>query len=486
MTHTSVRPLIRTIETQAVSLKPSKHFQLSCTTLVCLMTLGLAACSTSPTYVKLELSVPAVFKETPNKPSAAAPSPVPDAWWKVFADPELDRLQYALLANNNDLKNSVAQYLGARATLGASKAVLSPTLGLSAAANRSVNAGGTAASLESLSANASWELDLWGRLAGAVDVSQARLQASQDDVAAARLSLQGSLTQTYFSLRAADAQISVIDKALASYQRALELTQNRYDSGVTSAADVAQAQSQLKSTQAQAIEARSSRAQLEHAVAVLTGQAPAAFTLSVQAVLPSAPEAPGFLPSTLLERRPDIAAAERRVAAAFAQQGVARAAFFPSLSLSANAGYKGSAMADLISAPNLFWTLGPGLALSLIDGGIRRAAEEQASANTDQAVAVYRQAVLVALQEVEDNLVVSQRLDEEQLVLTESLAAANKALAVVSNQYQAGTVSFLNVLTAQTTALSVERNLLDVQYRKLVASAQLLKNLGGRWEAVTP
>jgi outer membrane protein TolC len=182
------------------------------------------------------------------------------------------------------------------------------------------------------------------------------------------LSLQGSLTQTYFSLRAADAQISVIDKALASYQRALELTQNRYDSGVTSAADVAQAQSQLKSTQAQAIEVRSNRAQLEHAVAVLTGQAPAAFNLPTLAVLPLAPEVPSFLPSTLLERRPDIAAAERRVAAAFAQQGVARAAFFPSLSLSANAGYKGSAMADLISAPNLFWTAGPALALSLGDG----------------------------------------------------------------------------------------------------------------------
>jgi NodT family efflux transporter outer membrane factor (OMF) lipoprotein len=305
-------------------------------------------------------------------------------------------------------------------------------------------------------------------------------------VAAARLSLQGSLAQTYFSLRAADAQISVIDKALASYQHALELTQNRYDSGVTSAADVAQAQSQLKSTQAQVIEARINRAQLEHAVAILTGQAPAAFSLPAQAVLPPAPEVPGFLPSTLLERRPDIAAAERRVAAAFAQQGVARAAFFPSLTLSANAGYKGSTMADLISAPNLFWTLGPGLALSLVDGGARRAAEEQASANTDQAVALYRQTVLVALQEVEDNLVVSQRLDEERQVLIESLAAANKALTVVSNQYQAGTVSFLNVLAAQTTALSAERSLLDVQSRKLVASAQLLKNLGGRWETVTP
>jgi len=469
-----------------LSLNPSKRFQLSRMALVCLMALELAACSTTPAYVKPEVSVPAAFKEASNGPSAVATSPVGDAWWKVFADPELDRLQDVLLANNHNLKSSLAQYQAAWATLGASKAALSPTLGLSAGASRSVNAGGAPVSQESLSASASWELDLWGRLAGAVDVSQARLQASQDDLAAARLSLQGGLTQTYFSLRTADAQINVIEKALASYQRALELTKNRYNSGVTSAADVAQAQSQLKSTQAQAIEARINRAQLEHAVAVLTGQAPAAFSLPALLVLPKAPEVPGFLPSTLLERRPDIAAAERRVAAAFAQQGVARAAFFPSLTLSANAGYKSSAMADLISAPNLFWTLGPSLALSLIDGGARRAAQEQASANTDQAIAIYRQTVLVALQEVEDNLMISQRLDEERQVLTESLAAAHKALTVVSNQYQVGTVSFLNVLTAQTTALSVERSLLDVQYRKLVASAQLLKNLGGRWETVTP
>jgi NodT family efflux transporter outer membrane factor (OMF) lipoprotein len=393
-------------------------------------------------------------------------------------------LQTSLLANNQSLKGSVAQYQIARATLGAAKAALSPTLGLSAGVNRSVSAGGAPADQQSLSATAAWELDLWGRLAGAVDISQARLQASQDDVAASRLSLQGLLTQSYFSLRAADAQIAVIDQALASYQRALELTQNRYNAGVTSAADVAQAQSQLKSTQAQGIEARSQRAQLEHAVAVLTGRAPAGFSLSQRASLPVAPNVPELLPSTLLERRPDIAAAERRVAAAFAQQGVARAAFFPSLTLSANAGYKGSAMADLISAPNLFWTLGPALALSLVDGGARRAAEDLANASTDQAIAAYRQAVLVAFQEVEDNLVVAQRLEEERLALAESLAAANRALAVVTNQYQAGTVSFLNVLTAQNTALSVERSLLDVQYRKLVASAQLLKNLAGRWEPV--
>jgi NodT family efflux transporter outer membrane factor (OMF) lipoprotein len=414
-------------------------------------------------------------------PSSTAPS-VTQTWWAVFDDPELNRLQEALLANNQNFKASVAQYRVAMATLGASRALLSPSLGLSVSGNRNVSGGGVPSQTNTLGANASWELDLWDRLSGAVDASQARLGASQDDVAAARLSLQGTLTQTYLALRTADAQARILERALASYERALELTQNRYAAGITSAADVAQAQSQLKSTQAQAIEARSSRALLEHAIAVLVGQTPSSFTLLSDAKLPASPQIPALLPSTLMERRPDIAGAERRVAAAFAQQGVARAAFFPSISLTANGGYRNSALADLVSAPNLFWTLGPSLALSLVDGGARGAAQDSATASTDQAVAVYRQTVLTAFQEVEDNLVVAQRLAEERAVLENSLAAARKALDVITNQYQAGTVSFLNVLSAQTTALSVERSLLDIRYRSLVASSQLLKNLAGPWE----
>jgi NodT family efflux transporter outer membrane factor (OMF) lipoprotein len=240
----------------------------------------------------------------------------------------------------------------------------------------------------------------------------------------------------------------------------------------------------LRSTQAQWIEARSSRTQLEHALAVLTGRAPAAFQLAASAALPSVPQVPELLPATLLERRPDIAAAERRVAAAYAQQGVARSAYFPALTLSANAGYRGSALTDLVSAPNLFWSLGPSLAVGLLDGGARQAAVDLANAGTQQAIATYRQTVLQALQEVEDNLSLTQGLAEERTELAAALLAARSALNVVSNQYQAGTVSYLNVLTAQTTALSAERSLLDVNYRQLVASAQLLKNIAGRWEPV--
>lgn len=460
------------------------------TALLGLTLLGLQGCASTLPYAKPDIAVPPAFKEaqgsgigsSASRHPAAAPAAVGDAWWQVFGDPVLNQLQDALLAHNQTLQASLAQYQAARAELGASRAALLPTVGAGLSASRSVSGGGTPLAGDVLSANAAWELDLWGRLSGAVDVSQARLQASQDDLAAARLSLQGTLAQSYLALRVADAQIGVIERTLASYQRALELTQNRYAAGLTSSADVAQAQGQLRSTQAQLIEAKISRAQLEHAIAVLAGRAPADFGLGAGSALPDIPPLPELLPATLLERRPDIAAAERRVAAAYAQEGVARSAFFPSLTLSANAGYRGESLANLVSAPNLFWSVGPALAATLFDGGARRAAQEQAAAGSAQAVATYRQTVLQALQEVEDNLVLSRRLNEERVELSAALESARSALAVVTNQYQAGTVSYLNVLTAQNSVLSAERSLLDVQYRGLVAAAQLLKNIAGKWE----
>jgi NodT family efflux transporter outer membrane factor (OMF) lipoprotein len=445
--------------------------------------LGMQGCSSTPPYAAPELAVPGAFKESqPSKAGHTSAEP-PDAWWEVYGDLVLNRLQQDLLANNPTLQGSLAQYEAARATLGASRAALSPTLGLAASANQSGSYGASPVTANALGVSAAWELDLWGRLSGAVDVSQARLQASQDDLAAMRLSLQGTLTQSYLALRVADAQIAVIERALVSYKRALALTENRYAAGVTTSADVAQAQGQLRSTQAQLIDAQIGRAQLEHAVAVLSGRAPAAFQLDAGLNLPPVPETPELLPARLLERRPDIAAAERRVAAAYAQQGVARSAYFPDLTLAANAGYRGSALADLVSAPNLFWSLGPSLVLGLFDGGARQAVDELAQAQTQQAIAAYRQTVL---QEVEDNLMQAQRLTEERRELVAAVDAARSALTVISNQYQSGTVSYLNVLSAQTTALSAERSVLDVDYRSLVASAQLLKNIAGRWEPVAP
>jgi NodT family efflux transporter outer membrane factor (OMF) lipoprotein len=382
----------------------------------------------------------------------------------------------------------------AQAAVASSQAGLFPTLGSTAGATRSRSGGasgiggstGNTSTNYSLGLNASWELDLWGRVSGTVSASQASAQASSDDLAAARLSAQASITQTYFSLRAADASVRLLQETLQGYEQSLKLTNNRYRAGVASSADVAQAESQYKSTQAQLIESQTSRAQLEHALAALLGLPPATFSLEAGAELPAPPEVPAMLSSQLLEQRPDIAAAERRVAAANAQVGVARAAFFPALTLSATAGYRGASLSNLVSAPNLFWSLGPSLALALFDGGARTAAVESARASLDLAAATYRQTVLTALQEVEDNLVSAAALAREQQVQIEAVAAAQKALDVVNNQYRAGTVAYLNVLSAQTTVLSARRSLIDVRNRRLAAVNTLLKNVAGRWEPLGP
>lgn len=451
----------------------------------------LVGCSSAPRYERPAVEVPAAFKETAGwreaNPQAAD---VPDEWWRLFADPVLDDLQSQLVLGNQNLQASIAAVRVAQAALATSRASLVPSVGVGASASRAANASGTAqggpGNTYALTGSASWEIDLWGRLAGTVDSAQARLAASRDDLAAARLSLQATLAQTYFSLRVAEAQAALLESTLAAYRRSLELTQNRYDAGVASAADVAQAQTQLKSAEAQLIETNTNRAQLEHAIAVLLGKAPADFSLARTALLPAVPKVPLQLPSTLLERRPDIAAAERRVAAANAQIGVARAAFFPALTLSASAGFRNDTLARLLTSPNLFWSFGPALALSLLDGGARQAAVDSARASTEQAVATYRQTVLTAFQEVEDNLVEAQSLRAQIDAQSEALAAAQRVVEIVNNQYRAGTVSFLNVVTAQAMALSAERNLLDLRSRRLAALNQLLKNIAGRWDVPVP
>ncbi|QNP59368.1 efflux transporter outer membrane subunit [Paenacidovorax monticola] len=453
----------------------------------------LAACSTQPPYERPALEVPEAFKEGVAGSSvwqAAQPmDSVPDAWWTLFNDPALDTLQQQAQDANQNIALSVARLRAARAAVGSSRAQLLPTLGANAGATRARSgtaADGSAvlATNASVGLSAGWELDLWGRLSGGVDAARASAQASADDLAALRLSVQATVAQTYFSLRTAEAQGRLLRETLDAYQRSWDLTRNRYRAGVASSADVAQAEAQYKSTQAQLIESETSRAQLEHALAALAGRAPAAFSLPPTAELPPPPPVPAQLPSRLLERRPDIAAAERRVAAANAQVGVARAAFFPSITLSASAGYRGSSIGNLLSAPNLVWSLGPALAASLFDGGARTAAVESARAAQDQAAATYRQTVITALQEVEDSLVAGAALEREQAVQAEAVAAAQRALEVVSNQYRAGTVAYLNVLSAQATVLSAQRSLIDVRNRRLAAVTTLLKNVAGRWSAV--
>lgn len=451
----------------------------------------LSACAAPHVEPPAPVVATAQYKEAGPWQRATDTPPVPDAWWTLFHDPVLDDLQARLVIGNEGLKASVAAVASARAAYEASRSALQPTLAASLGATRSgspdsgssTNTRNPANSL-SLTATASWELDLWGRLAQASSGAQASLQASADDLAAARLSAQALLAQTYFSLRAADAQAALLERSLAGYQRTLELTQARYDGGVAARTDVLQAQTQLKSAQAQRADVTAQRAQLEHAIAVLLGVAPSAFALSSDASLPAAPDVPAMLPATLLERRPDIAAAQRRVAAAYAQIGVADAAYFPDLTLSASAGYRGATLAKLVSAPNLLWSLGASLTEAVFDGGQRRLASAQARATAEQATAAYRQTVLTALQEVEDNLVLADQLQRESQLQAEALQAAQRTLEITLDQYRAGTVSYLNVVTAQSAALGSESTLLAVRNRQLAALNQLLKNIAGRWEKV--
>lgn len=464
--------------------------------------LWLAGCAQTPPYERPTLDIPAAYKEQaaaqaqgiwrPAQPQAA--HVLPTTWWTVYGDAVLDRLQQQAEANSPTLAQSAARLRAAQAAVASSSAAALPTVGANASSSRArsgtqLSDGSSTARIStshSLGLSASWELDLWGRVSAGVSAAQASAQASADDLAAARLSLQATVAQTYFSLRAAEAQAALLAETLKAYDKSWELTRNRQAAGVASSADVAQAEVQYKSTQVQLLESQTTRSQLEHALAALLGQAPAAFALEATAALPAPASVPQALPSDLLQRRPDIAAAERRVAAANAQIGVARAAYFPALTLSAAGGYRGSPLADLFSAPNLFWSLGPALAASIFDGGARNAAVETARANHAQVTAAYRQTVLTALQEVEDNLTAAAALAQEEQLQREATAAAQRALDVVENQYRAGTVGYLNVLTAQTTVLSSQRSLIDVKSRRLSAVNALLKNVAGRWEALPP
>ncbi|KQV78909.1 efflux transporter outer membrane subunit [Rhizobacter sp. Root1221] len=445
----------------------------------------LAACAVTRVEPPAPFVAAPQYKEAGDWQHAPAALPVPEQWWTLFGDPVLDDLQRRLVIGNETLKSAVAAVAGARAAYEASRSAMYPTLSAGLDATRSASPGSTAernpGNSVSLSATASWEVDLWGRLSQASSGAQASLQASQDDLAAVRLSAQALLAQTYFSLRTADAQLALLDRSVALYQRSLDLTQVRYDDGVVARTDVLQARTQLQSAQAQAADLEAGRAQLEHALAVLLGVPPSALGLERNAALPPAPDVPPMLPSTLLERRPDIAAAQRRVAAAYAQIGVADAAWFPDLSLSASAGYRGASLARLVSAPNLLWSLGASVTEAVLDGGQRKLASAQARAAADQATAAYRQTVLTALQEVEDNLVLADRLQREAQFQAEALQAAQRNLEITLDQYRTGTVSYLNVVTAQTSALTSESSLLSVRNRQLAAVNQLLKNIAGRW-----
>ena len=458
----------------------------------------LTACAVGPDYVRPTLDAPVAFREGEGwKQAQPRDQEFKGKWWEAFNDPLLNSLTEQVSISNQNLAQSEAQFRQARALVQSVRAGYFPTISGNVSATRSQAAQGfsrqasgaqvsTARGITnnySLSLDAAWEADVWGRVRRTVEANEANAAASAADLEAARLSAQAELAQNYFQLRALDTQKQLLDDTLNGYERSLQLTKNQYAAGVVAKSDVIQAQTQLKATQAQAIDIGVQRAQLEHAIALLIGKPATSFAIAPAPLASALPGVPVGLPSDLLERRPDVAAAERRVAAANAQIGVAKAAWFPRLTLSATGGFQSSTVANWLSLPSRFWSVGPALAATLFDGGLRRAQTDQAIATYDANVAAYRQTVLTGFKEVEDNLAALRILEQEAEVQDEALQFARQSLAIVNNQYKAGTVSYLNVVTAQATALTSERTAVDILNRRLAASVLLIKALGGGWSA---
>jgi NodT family efflux transporter outer membrane factor (OMF) lipoprotein len=456
---------------------------------------GLAGCTVGPDYVRPAVETPAAYKEgLAWQPAQPRDDAARGNWWAAFGSPELDQMLSQVNVSNQTLIASAAQYRQSVALAEQARAAFFPTVTAGIQETRSRPSGTTGPvtgiatskrTIYSTPVNFSWEADLWGRIRRSVEAGEATAQASAADIENARLSIQAQLAQNYFLLRALDAQKQLLDSTVEGYARSLEMTNNRYKMGVVARIDVAQAETQLKSTQAQSLDLGVQRAQLEHSIAVLLGRPPAGFALPVAPLTTTPPPTPASVPADLLERRPDIAAAERRVAAANAQIGVAKAAWFPSATLSASYGFQSATAAQWFTLPSRFWSIGPALAETIFDGGRRRAVSDQAIAAYDASVANYRQAVLVGFQEVEDNLAALRILEEEARVQGEAAAAAQQSLEYSLNQYKAGITTYLQVVTAQATALSAQRAVADLLARRMTASVQLVKALGGGWDAAS-
>ncbi len=453
----------------------------------------LAACTIGPDYVRPSAPVSPAYKEGLNwQPARPSDHLGRGNWWATFGDPELDRLVAQINITNQTLIAAEAQFRQAVALSDQARAGFFPTVTAGIQETRSRPSGTTGPvtgvapnkrTIYSTPINFSWEADVWGRIKRSVEAGDSSAQASAADLENARLSAQAQVALDYFQLRALDSQRILLERTIQGYAKSLELTNNRYRAGVAARIDVAQAQTQLKSTQAQLLDLGVQRSQLEHAIAALIGTAPSGFAIASAELSAQPPAIPTGLPAELLERRPDIAAAERRVAAANAQIGVAAAAWFPSATLSAAYGFQSATVAQWFALPSRFWSIGPALAETIFDGGRRRAVGDQAVAAYDASVANYRQAVLTGFQEVEDNLAALRILEEEGRVQAEAAAAAQQALDVSLNQYKAGITTYLQVITAQATALSNQRSVADILGRRMIASVQLVKALGGGWDA---
>jgi NodT family efflux transporter outer membrane factor (OMF) lipoprotein len=454
--------------------------------------MALGGCAVGPDYVRpttiADADMPQSFKEN-WKTAQPQDQTIPVQWWTLFNDPNLNTLIEQVATSNLSLAQAEANYRSALALVDNAKAAYFPSLTGEVSRTRARSFEAPTTTVNSVGVTASWEVDLWGGVRRAVEVQDNTALASYANVQAIRLSMQSQLAQSYFQLRVLDAQKELLDRTVEEYKRSLKLTENQYKVGVVATDSVLLAETQLKSTEAQALDVGVLRGQYEHAIATLIGKPASSFSIAAipvgqTAYMPDMPDVPVAVPSTLLERRPDVAAAERSVAAANAQIGVTKAAFFPDLTLGASGGYQSSTLAKWLTLPNRVWSVGPSLAATLFDGGAKSAQHTQAIAAYDASVASYRLTVLTAFQNVEDNLSALRILKDEYVVQNAASLAAHKALEVTMNQYKAGTVNYLNVVTAQTTALSNERAELTITNSRLVATVQLIAALGGGWHGL--
>jgi NodT family efflux transporter outer membrane factor (OMF) lipoprotein len=457
-----------------------------------LMLFFIASCTVGPNYVRPTVEVPAAYRANQGwqiaRPQDAA---LRGNWWEMFSDPQLNAFEAQVEVSNQNVAFAEAQFRQARALVQQARAAYFPTVTVGVGVTNSSlsttiarSAGSRFSSmLYSLPVDVSWEIDVWGRIRRLVESSQASAQASAADLETALLSAQIELAQDYFQLRTLDTERQLLDASTADFQMSLDLTNNRYASGVASRADVLLAETQLKTTQAQAIDVGVQRAQLEHAIALLIGKpasnviiAPAPLTMSI-----TPPSIPVGIPSEVLEQRPDIASSERLVAAANAQIGAAEAAYYPTVSLGATGGFQSGGLSQWISAPSRFWAVGPAISETVFDGGKRAGLTDQARALYDGNVASYRQTALSAFQQVEDNLAALRILESEAQVQDQAVKAAQQTVAIVTNQYKTGITSYLDVIVAQTAALNNERTAITILGNRLNASVLLIKALGGGW-----
>ena len=454
----------------------------------------LSGCMVGPKYVQPTVPPPPpAFKETPSNWAQASPKDqLPKGkWWEIYGDQQLNSLEDTIAVSNQNLKVAYQQYMSARDLVREARSQLFPTVGVQPSGSRTQlsknrpNFTSTTTNQYSdivLPVQLSYEVDLWGQVRRTIEANRENAQASAGDLENLSLSLHSELAFDYFSLRGLDLQKQLLDATVADFEKALQLTQARYHGGVASDVDVAQAETQLETTRAQDIETGVARAQFEHAIAVLTGQTASTFSISPAPLTASPPQIPLGLPSELLERRPDIAASERRVAAANAQIGIAIAAYYPQISLSGSGGFESTAIGTLIQGPSALWSVGGSALETVIDGGRRRAVTQQARDNHEATVASYRENVLEAFQQVEDNLAALHLLDQELATQQVAVASARRSVDLSTVRYKRGITTYLEVLTAQSTALANERTAADLMTRRMTASVQLIKALGGGWD----